>query len=369
MGTLRLRPRAGSVKTAEIQSEKMKKQMNNGDSPKDRLSRLSEVISGKKRAFIIIYSNPDPDALASAWALKEIMHRHGVSARIGYTGEVGRLENEAMINLLKIPAAPVKEKDLSKADLIAVVDAQPGFFKEFHLPRCDVVIDHHPNESSHKDVFADIRPKCLAASSILLEYLMTSKTPVSRMLATALSYGIQVDSKNQQRKPCPVDEKALLFLSKKADNTLIRRIEFSSYSLRSLDYFSVALIKLRYSHNVLYSDVGPVPNTDICVQIADFLMRVKEANWALVSGVVGRKLIIVFRSDGYKKHAGKTAHTAFGKYGSAGGHENMGRAEIDKDNIPGGILLTQNERIEKFILQSLAKVEKNFIPIYRSLLA
>jgi nanoRNase/pAp phosphatase (c-di-AMP/oligoRNAs hydrolase) len=333
----------------------------------DRLRKLRSIVSGKKNAWIIIYSNPDPDALASAWALKEIMMEEKTAARIGFTGEVGRLENEAMIGLLGIPAGPVTEKDVKNADLLALVDAQPDFFRNFRLPRCDIVIDHHPKKAVAPGTFADIRPPCLSTSSILTEYLMAANIPIGRKLATALSYGIEIDSRNQQRKPCGVDDNALIFLSRKTDNTLIRRIEFSSYSLRRLDYFSIALIKLRYARGVLYSDIGPVPVTDICVQVADFLMRVKEGNWALVSGVVERKLVIVFRSDGYKKHAGRTAASAFGKYGSAGGHENMGRAEIDKDNIPGGILLTQNERIEQFILRSLAAVEKNFVPLYRTL--
>lgn len=345
----------------------MDKRITFKDTLKKRLTKLTEVLSGKRNAFIVIYSNPDPDALASAWALKEIMGKFNVEARIGYTGEVGRLENEAMIDKLKIPVEHFNEKDLVTADLIALVDSQPSFFKDFCLPRQDIIFDHHPKTLAKDNSFSDIRPKCLATSSILFEYLMALKIPVSKRLATALLYGIQTDSKNQQKNPCAVDEKALLYLTKKADNILIRRIEFSSYSLRSLDYFSIALIKLRHAGNILYSDVGPVSHTDICVQIADFLMRVKEANWALVSGVVGRKLIIVFRSDGYKKHAGKTAYAAFGNYGSAGGHENMGRAEIDKDNLPNQILLTQNEKIEKFILQSLSKVEKNFISIYRLL--
>ncbi|MDY6864276.1 MAG: DHH family phosphoesterase, partial [Thermodesulfobacteriota bacterium] len=325
---------------------------------KKKLAHLNQIISVSKKPLILVYSNPDPDALASAWALKEIMHSVGVSAAIGYTGEVGRLENEAMISSLKIPASALKEDSLPDTDLIALVDSQPGFFKPFELPRCDIVIDHHPRESYRKYAFCDIRPKCLATSSILTEYLQASGINTGTKLATALHYGIQTDSRNMQRRPTEVDTEAIHFLEKRTNIHLLRCIEFSSYSLGRLDYFSIALIKLRHSHNVLYSHIGTVDYADVCVQIADFLIRVKEAKWALVSGVVGKKLVIVFRCDGHKKHAGKTAHSAFGILGSAGGHKIMGRAEIIDTALPSGHALTNNEQTELFILKSIAKVEK-----------
>jgi len=328
-----------------------------------RLLRLKKNIVGHKNAIILIYRNPDPDSLSSAWALKEIMKGFGVAANIVYTGEVGRFENEAMIKYLRIPAVPYKEEDLETADLVALVDSQPDFFSSIKLPRCDIIIDHHPAHISEPVAFVDIRPNRLAAASIMTEYIQSAGIPIGVRLATALFYGIQTDSRGMQRSPTRLDREALGFLDKKANRTLLRRIEVSSYSLRQLNYFSIALIKLRFSRNVLYSDIGPVPSYDVCAQVADFLIRVKEANWALVSGVVGKRLVIVFRCDGHKKNAGKTAQAAFGELGSAGGHTIMGRAEIDESALPDGILLTENEKVERFVLSRLAQHERAFGPL------
>ena len=207
----------------------------------------------------MIYSNPDPDALGAAWALRKLMQTAGTSATIVYTGQVGRPENEAMIELLRIPAFALDQERLGQADLIALVDSQPGFFKETELPRCDIVFDHHPVKGELKVAFRDIRPKCLATSSILTEYLKASDAQVDRRLATALYYGIQTDSKHLQRAPTEVDTAAMAFLEKRINRSLLRRIEFSSYSLNVLDYFSIALIRLRHSRGALYSHLGPVP--------------------------------------------------------------------------------------------------------------
>jgi nanoRNase/pAp phosphatase (c-di-AMP/oligoRNAs hydrolase) len=339
-------------------------------SPASRFAAWKQVVKNRENAVIVIYGNPDPDAMASAWALRELLRLEGVAATIGYTGEVGRLENQAMIQHLNIPLEPLDRTRLYSADLVAVVDAQPSFFKEDPLPRCHMVMDHHPVHSPAPEAeWVDIRPTRCATSAILFEYLEAADFRIPRRLATALFYGIQTDARNMMRPLSAGDREAILRLEPLVNRTVLRRIEFSLYSLSQLNYFAIALLKLRHVRNVLYCDIGPVPSADLCAQIADFLIRVRESNWALVSGVVGNRLVIVFRCDGHQKNAGRAAQAAFGAIGSAGGHQTMGRAEIEGSSLPEGTLLTQNEKIERFILGSLARVEPGFHGIYRAFLA
>ena len=332
---------------------------------KKRLQKLKNVAKGAKSAYILIYSNPDPDALASAWALKEVLQAWGVHSQIAYTGQVGRLQNAAMIQSLKLPAETLDLEKLGKADLVAIVDAQPAFFQDIYLPRCDIVIDHHPKKNDKKYPYVDIRGKVLSTSAMLTEYLVTLGRPVPKRLATALLYGLETDSRGQQKLPTSLDQNAQRFLEKHANQNLIKRIESSQYLLNDLDYFSIALLKLRYAGDVLFAHVGPVPYMDVCVQVADFLIRVKEAHWALVTGVVENKLVIVFRCDGNQKDVGVLAQKAFGELGSAGGHRTMGRAEIIGQNLPDTVRLTKNESCEWFVVDSLAKVDPAFRPLLR----
>lgn len=324
------------------------------------VQQLAQLAKGKKSAYILIYNNPDPDGLASAWALKEIFQLNKVTANIGYTGQVGRLQNATMIDSLKLPAFPWDPSQMKKADLLATVDAQPSFFQGLDLPPFDLVIDHHPGHISRKVTFIDQRPRCLATASILCEYLQSLKFPLSKRLATALYYGVLTDSRGQQKPFSEEDEQALEYLEKKADKNLIRRIEFSQYSLNDLEYFKLAFLKYRFARHLMFVHLGPVPYTDVCVQAAELLMPVQEVHWVVVSGVVGQKLVIVFRCDGYKKHAGNLAQKAFGDRGSAGGHRTMARAEISAEALPSDLGLTQNEGLECFVVQSLARHDRSF---------
>src|SRR5512135_110971 len=331
------------------------------------LESLFKLAERARLIRVVIYGNPDPDALASGLALKAILETDARKVKINYTGALGRPENASMIRQLAIPAEPVEEGDIKDADLIAVVDAQPQFFRKFKLFRCDIVIDHHPDMLEQKVRFADIRPDYLATSSIMTEYLKAAGVRLTKRLASALFYGIKVDSRHFMGDMSVGDVEAIRWLRKKADRDIVKRIEFSQFSREGLDYFSIALVRRRFMRGVMFSHLGPVPSSDVCVQVADFLIRVEHVEWAVVSGIVGDTLIVVFRNDGLKKDAGYLARTAFDAIGSAGGHLSMGRAEIQEANLPEGTRLTDNSRIERFVLGSLAKVNPAFQPVLRTL--
>ena len=74
--------------------------------------------------------------------------------------------------------------------------------------------------------------------------------------------------------------------------------------------------------------MGRVPSADDLVIVADFLMKLAEATWSVVSGIHDAKLVVIFRNAGFRRDAGRRAHEAFGDLGSAGGHQSTARAEI-----------------------------------------
>ena len=332
-----------------------------------KLEHLREVCEGTSTVNVIIYANPDPDALASALALRKLVETASRKVNIGYTGAVGRPENASMIRQLRIPALPISEEEAARCDLIALVDSQPQFFKDFHLPRCDIVIDHHPIPDQIPAGFVDIRPNYLSTSSIMTEYLRAAGVRLTRNLASALYYGLRTDSRHFMDNLSSGDIEAITWLRRKADRAIVRRIEFSQFSPEGLDYFSIALVRRRLVKGVMFSHLGPVPFFDVCVQVADFFIRVEDVSWALVTGVVGDTLVVVFRNDGLKKDAGLLARTAFGNKGSAGGHKSMGRAQVKQDALPKGLLLTDNLGIERYVLSSLAEVDSSFRPVFKAL--
>lgn len=197
-----------------------------------------------------------------------------------------------------------------------------------------VVIDHHPVTDGWEADFIDIRPDYGAVSTMMVEYLRAANIKVSVALATALFYGIKVDTQNFEKHSHQADGIAFRYLFDIANRNLVRKFELTDMRRSELKYFKIALEEVKIYKGKSYAHLGRVGTPDILVIVADFLNHVDQFDWVLVSGIYNEKLIVIFRCDGYRKHAGKLAQKIFGEFGSAGGHREAARAEVPLKNLP-----------------------------------
>ena len=106
--------------------------------------------------------------------------------------------------------------------------------------------------------------------------------------------------------------------------------------------------------------LGDVESPDVCVQVADFYLRLIGTYYVVVAGIVDDKLIIIFRGDGYRKDCGAIAQRACGLIGQGGGHRSAARIEISlevlKEELNGDL---SRQNIEKFLLDCLKKNRKS----------
>lgn len=290
----------------------------------------------QKEDDVLVVINADPDALASAMAVKRLLRYRVKSFVIGYPNEIRRLNNLVMVDLLRIPIEKlqnIKPKDYSKKILL---DSQPSHLPPFEKIQFDVVIDHHPMSTGWDAPFIDIRDDYGAVASIMVEYIRAAEMKPSVPLATALFYAIKVDTNNFEKRATMADAISFRYLFTIANQNLVRKIELSSLRPSELNYFKTAFSEMKISKQRLYAHVGRVRNPDILVIIADFLNQVHQISWVIISGIHGERLVVIFRCDGYKKNAGKLAEKIFGKVGSAGGHREAARAEVPLKNLSAG---------------------------------
>lgn len=91
-----------------------------------RVDELRKVHAGAKKMLILLHDYPDPDAIASALALRVLLKRNKQTAIIGHLGDkISRPENVAMIELLEIDLQNLHPEDLKDYDSIALLDVQP----------------------------------------------------------------------------------------------------------------------------------------------------------------------------------------------------------------------------------------------------
>ena len=307
----------------------------------------------KKDQRWLILMNADPDAMASALALKRILARRVTSVGLAYVNELSRPDNLAMMRLLRIPMKKLIPTLSAQYDRFALVDSQPHHHPDFAPFEFSIVIDHHPILEDHQPDFPfhEIRPDYGSNSSLMTEYLYNMGLRPGKLLATALVYGIKTDTQSFEREFHDADIKAFKYLTKFYNPNLLHKITRSEFRVEWLKYFSQAFRKMRILGNGLTAFLGAVDSPDILVILADFFMRVHGLSWVLVSGLHDDKLVAVFRGDGMRRDMGKFAQGLFGDVGSAGGHRSMARAEIPLENIG-------NQHAQQFILERLAKKRK-----------
>jgi len=277
---------------------------------------------------VLILICPDPDSMASALAVKRLLWKHVRKTSIAYTGKIQRLENQAMIDLLKIPMVEISKLDPESFEHRVLVDSQPDHSEILKDFAYDAIIDHHPKTKKWDAPYVDIRPEYGATATILTEYLRSMRIKPSMKLGTALLYAIKTDTANFERGGTQEDVTQFRYIFQYANMNLLRKIEKSELTPSDLKYFETALANRLLTKKKLFTHLGKVPNSDICVQVADFFTRVHGIGWSFVSCVSEGELNVVIRNDGYRKDAGKLANSAFGDLGSAGGHRGAARARI-----------------------------------------
>jgi nanoRNase/pAp phosphatase (c-di-AMP/oligoRNAs hydrolase) len=318
----------------------------------EKLRRFYDQFSHDDHVLIVI--NADPDAIASAMAVKRLLWRRVSNVTISNINIIKRPDNIAMIRLLGVNLVPVKDIIKDCFSRFVMVDSQPEHNELFARFPMDIIIDHHP-DSEVKAPFVDIRPKYGATASIMTEYLRAANIKPSKKLATSLFYAIKTDTDNFVRQTLIEDVRAFQFLYRYANLNLVNKIERSELRLDFLKYFEIALANKRIRKGRAFSHVGPVVNPDVCVLLADFFMKISSVDWSIVSGLYANKLVLIFRNDGLRKDAGKVAKESFGSIGSAGGHKSAARAEIPLEALKDEVDYQNDKKLLRWIIHRVEK--------------
>ena len=324
-----------------------------------------ESICNLARGFpflVVIWGNPDPDAIASSYALLELVQNFASEVTIAYMGEFTRPENAAMVNVLKIPMRKFTWDLLKPQTVVATVDAQPSFFKGDDRLKFDVIVDHHPLSDLGEPKFADVRPTYGSTSTIFTEYYQAAGIRMSKKIATALFYGLKVDTGNLTRNVSDADVAAFRYLRMRTDENMVRTIELSQLPVETLDYFAIAIANKKIRRDVAFAYLGTISNPDMCVHVADFFIKLTGISWALVACRSKDRVVVVFRSDGFRKHAGHLAEALFQEYGSAGGHRTMARAELELSRVQNELREPSDVAIEDWLLKRLGTKLKALLP-------
>jgi nanoRNase/pAp phosphatase (c-di-AMP/oligoRNAs hydrolase) len=323
----------------------------------ERLRRLRRVLGAIDGTLgVVTHDNPDPDAIGAALALVDVARSMGVDAVACYSGEISHQENRALVNLLDLDLRRLDPGDESEFGGIALVDhSRPGVNDSLDPEtRVDAVVDHHPPREPVSAPFVDLRPEVGATSTLLAEYLEWYGIDPSPATATALLFGIRVDTREFTREANERDFEAAAFLLPHVDAATLDRVESPSIRHDVLDVLARAIRGREIRDDALAAGVGRIREKDALAQAADFLLGMAGVDVVIVYGFYDGVVHVSGRARGGAVDLGETFRDAFGQIGDAGGHADMAGAQISL-----GLLAEVDERDDGALREIVEDVIEN----------
>jgi nanoRNase/pAp phosphatase (c-di-AMP/oligoRNAs hydrolase) len=309
------------------------------------MTKLDTLVNILKDApdevFIQPHNVPDPDAIASSLGLYYLLSLRGIQKlAIVYDQEIEKANSLRMLELFKVPMIPASEAaTLGTEDWAVLVDAQKGNANITDLPTDEVAaIDHHEYKGNQGYRFEDIRPDAGSCSAIVADWFFESHVEPPKIVATALLYGIFMDTDNLTRGASDLDINMFYRLYSLSDIDMIVELKGNEISVRDLELYAEAFKTVEIYDELGFLRLRSV-NDSLLGAAGDIVVSVSGVNIVIAYAIRDNGVKISVRStcDGVK--ANDLIRCLTDGCGVGGGHDNMAGGFIPNENISSSRVL------------------------------
>jgi nanoRNase/pAp phosphatase (c-di-AMP/oligoRNAs hydrolase) len=304
---------------------------------KPKVRKLFKLLADKRHILITTHQHPDPDALASALAMRVLLQENlpDAEVRISVKGRVGGGINEAFVRYSKLNLTEWDESSLGEYDAVILLDAQPTFaycpLPEGVKPLA--VIDHHGRLGKpSRCPFCDIRADVGATASIVFSYFMETETALEPGLAAVLLYGLETDLAGSAGTPTELDCVALSSLTLLADTRRLYQMRYVDLPQAYYQAYAQGIASARVFDHAMISRLGDIDSLEKPAVLADLLLRYDQVNWVLVSAIYQDRLILSLRSSEGKASASSVIKKLVRGLGQGGGHRHKAGGYVQLEN-------------------------------------
>lgn len=344
-----------------------------------RSAKLIAAVAPFEQVAVVMHDNPDPDAIATGWAIKYLLdHRTDKPVRLIGGGDIIRAENRQMVRLLQPPLELVDQLQTDEQTAAILVDCGPEATNHLLCSGAILpvaVIDHHqqggPGQAVSRDgngqvagdgidravdlaidraalcqlgphrMFVDIRPRVAASATIAATYLREQELAPPTELATALLYAIRTETRGSETRHSQLDRAVLPWLTRRADPSLLAEIEDAPLTR---GYFSDLVLALQSTF--VYDDTAfcMLPHAqgpETVGELADLLARCEEVRRVLCAAVFERAVLISVRTDKDAGNATDLLRETISGLGYGGGHEHRAGGKLiasaTGDQVPSDV--------------------------------
>lgn len=291
-----------------------------------------------KKVYLQTHNIPDPDAIGSAYGLKQLLKNFGIESDLCYDGVMDKLSAGKMLQTFNIEMFSNRELTgiLKDEDCIICVDSQPLAGNITDLTGIEIAtIDHHPVTEKTKStdyVYKDIRPVGACCTQIAEYFTLLDIVP-DTSTATALLHGIKMDTLNFTRGVTDLDICMFRFLNRLADNSKLVLLDTNTLEFDDLKSYSAAIKNIQVFGTLGISHIPfPCPDSMVAI-VADFILSLIEIDVAVVYNDRKEGIKFSVRSERDDVDAGKLVSEALSKIGRGGGHPTMAGGFVPAENL------------------------------------
>ena len=302
------------------------------------MTKLEELAKLLKQApdevFIQPHNVPDPDAIASSFGLQDLLQQKGVQSVIVYENEVEKANSVKMLELFGIELNLAENvATLDAKDWAVLVDVQKDNSNVTDLVTDEVaVIDHHEYTGGKGCRFEDIRPDVGACSTIIAAYYFENNLAIPRKVATALLYGIFMDTDNLTRGVSELDINMFYRLYGLSDISLITELKGNQISKEDLLDYAKA-----FSSVEIYGEIGFLyldnSNDSLLGAASDIVVTIAGVNVVVAYSPREGGIKFSTRSIDKKVKANELVRFILKDIGFGGGHNAMAGGFLPREHI------------------------------------
>jgi nanoRNase/pAp phosphatase (c-di-AMP/oligoRNAs hydrolase) len=301
--------------------------------PRTRSQSLLDVLAEYQEAIVVTHDNPDPDAIATGWAIHRLIEQKlAKPVRLIGGGGIVRAENRHMAELLEPPIQLVSAADIPEGAAAILVDCEAGGGNQLLTRQeCDpvAVIDHHSQNGRPVPVrFRDVRPDVVACATIAGSYLREQRIEPGSRMATAMLFAMRTETRGEEFCYSSLDRSMLTWLTERAEPALLAEIESAPLNV---EYFADLVLALQNAFIYGRSAICLLPRaegTEIVGEMADLLIRCRGIARVLCAAMASQDLYVSVRTDSDHDNAVELVQATLAGIGSAGGHEHRAGGKI-----------------------------------------
>lgn len=308
---------------------------------------LKKLRNTEDNIYIQTHNFPDPDAVASAFGLYQLLALKGIKSTIIYDGIIQRAALINMIRDLSIPIGKCSDYSLKPEDQIIIVDGCKWNTNVTDLTGEEIaVIDHHPVREPEGVELVDIRPDVGACASIITSYYLEIGQEIPEKAATALLTGLFRDTDSLTRGVSPLDSRAFEELFKTADYSLVSTMVLNNITLDDLKYYNDVINNMEQRGKLAFCRLKESCNQNLLGILGDFLLSIDEIRFTALFAVNGQSVNISFRNGTSEINAEELMKRIVRGIGTGGGHRQMA----------GGIIYNREDFDEKALFEKIAQI-------------